>query len=152
MVPAVLGNYAEYSGKLYWRFGTIYLHHLQGCRIQKHNFLKKNFIYFAAEAWNCSQSIIECLQILKNSDLKHYGFRTEIIHFPVEGKVRFKIRILIFGFRICDTQTRKKHICEEKTNVKCCVQRDSWIKTRQADTETVEPVSSTDWTEDLQVR
>jgi len=84
------------------------------------------------------------LQILKISDLTHYAIRTEINHFPKEGEIRLKMRILIVGFRICDAQTRKQHILEEKTNVKCCVQRDSSIKTRQAYTETVEPVSSTD--------
>jgi hypothetical protein len=63
---------------------------------------------------------------------------------PDEGQVCLKIKILIAGFRICISKTREQHILVEKTDVKCCVQKDTGIKTSQAYTETVEPVSSTD--------
>lgn len=97
------------------------------------------------------------LQLLKFSAITYYDIYSEINHIPGEEQIILKIRInfplLIFVFE--PVKLNKEHRMfwkEEKTNVKYCVQKDSWIKTRQTYMETVEPVSSADWTEDLRVR
>lgn len=126
MIPTFLGNYTEHSDKFYWRLGTPYWSHLQGLRNQKVNFLEEiRLNLLRGGSLKMLILMIRVLQILKTSDLTHCGICAEIKHFPKEGEIRLKIRILIAGFPICDAQTRKEHILEGKINVKFCVQRDS---------------------------